>query len=212
MIELLLIMMGGVALWGFGRALRWMVDDPDPKSAFSDLPLTPMAESEDYRLVKVQGRVKAKGALLQSPLTGTPCIGYRIETEEWLGEHGRYAHEVSVDELVPDFLVDDGTACASVTGAGALLLLDKRLIQDDSAHRQAIDGLLARAGRKRDDALTYLCRESLLVEGQSVVVRATARWIEREGGLREPPTRTLELRATTVFPVLIGEPRDVKGS
>jgi hypothetical protein len=214
--------LGVLGLLGIVPLLGWVFSSPDPKRAFSDLPLTPMAQSEHYRLVKVQGRVRAAGPLLQSPLTGAQCIGYRIEIEE-RGGRGK-PDEVFSEEAVSDFLIDDGTACASVLDEGARLLLDKHPIDDDSRHRQAIDGLLARAGIDRDGHLTTIgglkiyfeprrfhCRESLLVDGQIVVVRATARWVDRAGDFREPPIRTLELIGSAEFPVLVGETRDVNG-
>jgi hypothetical protein len=73
---------------------------------------------EDGELARVQGVAAAREPLLTSPISGSPCIGYRVLIER----KGHGSHPVVRREAWPPFMVEDRTGTAAVEGPFSILL------------------------------------------------------------------------------------------
>jgi hypothetical protein len=76
------------------------------------------------QVITVRGAAVARD-LLESPLSGTPCVYYRYSVEEWrrsrmlgAGSDGGFWQLAEHDEAIVEFYVDDGTARAIVAPGG----------------------------------------------------------------------------------------------
>ncbi len=75
--------------------------------------VTPTSELREGRTATVRGVVVARD-LMESPLSGDPCVYYRYTTEDW--RHARVAgiggdgfwQQVERDEAILEFYLDDG--------------------------------------------------------------------------------------------------------
>jgi hypothetical protein len=89
---------------------------------------TPVTEARqlDTGLTKVRGKAVALGPVLESPLSGTPCVHYRFKVEYYVKAGGRSAGgwRVALDDVqnIPCGVVD-GTGIASVRLDQAHLVL-----------------------------------------------------------------------------------------
>jgi hypothetical protein len=101
-----------------------------------------IAAAPRERVITVRGVVVPRD-LLDSPLTGEPCVYYRYSIEEWrqsrvlaVGGNG-FWQLAERDEAIVEFYVDDGTARAIVMPVDARIQAARRL----SAAPIALDSL-----------------------------------------------------------------------
>lgn len=93
-----------------------------------------IAHAPRDRLITVRGRVVPRD-LIDSPLTGEPCVYYRYSIEEWrqsrvLGVGGNGFWQLAErDEAIVEFYVDDGTARAIVAPVDARVHASRRLLE-----------------------------------------------------------------------------------
>ncbi|HWN69555.1 MAG TPA: hypothetical protein VNM90_18060 [Haliangium sp.] len=85
------------------------------------------------QVITVRGVAVARD-LLESPLSGTPCVYYRYSVEEWrrsrllgAGSDGGFWQLAEHDEAIAEFYVDDGTARAIVAPGDARVRPARRL-------------------------------------------------------------------------------------
>lgn len=91
-----------------------------------------IARAPHHRLITVRGVVVPRD-LIDSPLTGEPCVYYRYSIEDWrqsrvLGVGGNGFWQLAEhDEAIVEFYVDDGTARAIVAPVDARVRAHRRL-------------------------------------------------------------------------------------
>lgn len=93
-----------------------------------------IARAPHHRLITVRGVVVPRD-LIDSPLTGEPCVYYRYSIEDWrqsrvLGVGGNGFWQLAEhDEAIVEFYVDDGTARAIVAPVDARVRAHRRLTE-----------------------------------------------------------------------------------
>jgi hypothetical protein len=158
------------------------------------------------RVITVRGVAVARD-LLESPLSGTPCVYYRYSVEEWrtsrllgAGASAGFWQLAEHDEAIVEFYVDDGTARAIVAPGDARIRAGRRLGgaapeparrggagMDLGAHRRAHE-LLIEPGDEL--AVTGHAVEVADLFDESRSYRATPQRLM----LRAPAAATLDIR------------------
>jgi hypothetical protein len=93
-----------------------------------------IAHAPHDRLITVRGVVVPRD-LIDSPLTGEPCVYYRYSIEDWrqsrvLGVGGNGFWQLAEhDEAIVEFYIDDGSARAIVAPVGARVHASRRLTE-----------------------------------------------------------------------------------
>jgi hypothetical protein len=174
----------------------------DPHRRLRLLATSTIANAALGQPVKLVGKVGLSESPLTSPLSGTACVGYqllvRLDTEE--------GGSLLDEELLLDFVLDDGTGMARVSvGANThTLLADDRswTVAAGEPLSAAMSELLARRRKSRPRSLPLLFVERLLVAGSTVSVRGRRR-LEGEGHTYRGSTRRLVIEARDGEPLSI---------
>jgi hypothetical protein len=162
------------------------------------------------RVITVRGVAVARD-LLESPLSGTPCIYYRYSVEEWrrsrllgAGSDGGFWQLAEHDEAIVEFYVDDGTARAIVAPGDAriraprgLAGAPRELVRQDSGSAPDLGDL---GMNRRAHELLIEPGDELAITGHAVEVadlfddsrdyRSTPQRLM----LRAPEAATLDIR------------------
>ena len=159
------------------------------------------------RVITVRGVAVARD-LLESPLSGTPCVYYRYSVEEWrrsrllgAGSDGGFWQLAEHDEAIVEFYVDDGTARAIVAPGDARVRAGRLLGGAPVALVDPVGGASIELGRnRRAHELLIEPGDELAITGHSVEVadlfddsrdyRATPQRLM----LRAPESSTLDIR------------------
>lgn len=155
-----------------------------------------IARAPRDRVLTVRG-VAVPRDLLESPLSGTPCVYYRYSVEEWrtsrllgAGASAGFWQLVEHDEAIVEFYLDDGTARAIVAPGDARIRAGRRL--GGAAGEPAGRGVRMDAGsQRRAHELLIEPGDELAVTGHAVEV---ADLLDDSRGYRATPQR-LMLRA-----------------
>jgi hypothetical protein len=167
----------------------------------------PIARAPHHRLITVRGVVVPRD-LIDSPLTGEPCVYYRYSVEDWresrvLGGAGNGFWQLAEhDEAIVEFYVDDGTARAIVAPVDARVRAHRRLAE---AAPEAAPGAVP--GAVIDIHVQRRARQLLIEPGDEVEVTGVASEVadlhdesrDYRGGaqrlmLRAPEAGTLDIR------------------
>jgi hypothetical protein len=146
------------------------------------------------QVITVRG-VAVPRDLLESPLSGVPCMYYRYSVEEWrpsrlLGESGGFWQIAEHDEAIAEFYVDDGTGRAIVAPVDARVWADRGpggAVHEMGRQRRAHE-LLIEPGDELSVTGHSVEIADLLDEGRDY--RATAQRLM----LRAPAGATLDIR------------------
>ncbi len=150
-----------------------------------DTETSPIGRLGAQGFAEVKGRIRARGALLTSPLAGTPCVYHRlvIEQQKTVRQYRsngstrrRKWVKVVDDTRSGDFVIRDGSGEAEVAIREARILLDR-----DSKARQGVftggandfEDLMARYGQSHKGLLlnkTLRATETVLEEGDELYV------------------------------------------
>jgi hypothetical protein len=193
------------------------------------LPTRPVAQLKAGAVAKIEGRARCLGEPLLAPLSGRPCVLYRVTIECYdesrairFGGGGpsapRWVHEAE-EEQAPPFLVEDETGVALVRPEGWVnIIAPPRLFAADGlrAAEAHMDAFRARYGNERaaflrgvHDRVRY--RESVVCEGEVVFIAGLV-GVERggegaeAGGYRGPTSRFV-LRAPDDDRLVVGAQR-----
>jgi hypothetical protein len=161
-----------------------------------------IARAPEGRVITVRG-VAVPRDLLESPLSGSPCVYYRYSVEEWrksrlLGTGAGFWQLAEHDEAIAEFYLDDGTARAIVAPGDARVRAGRRL--GNAAMDAARAGDAGLAPERRAHELLIEPGDELTVTGHAVDVadlfdegrsyRATPQRLM----LRAPEAGTLDIR------------------
>ena len=164
-----------------------------------------IAQAPKGRVITVRG-VAVPRDLLDSPLSGTPCVYYRYSVEEWrksrllgAGASAGFWQLAEHDEAIVEFYVDDGTARAIVAPGDARIRAPRRL--DNAATDAARPGAgLALGLERRARELLIEPGDELTVTGHAVDVAdlfdegRSYRAAPQRLMLRAPAAATLDIR------------------
>jgi hypothetical protein len=187
---------------------------------FRDVPLTSLAQAKEGELVKVSGRVRALGPLVEAPVTQRPCAGFSLNIGGLGTEDGPDA-----SPGLSYLRVERAIALALEDGAEvAMLHLDSPVLwlthpSGETTHlndpHPTVAALLDEHGVKWRSKFSHkpiVWQETLLQPGDRVTVLGRVR---REpglvggsgGGYRESPTQLALVGSAEVPIILTNDPR-----
>jgi hypothetical protein len=110
---------------------------------FTNLPQSSIATAaQGY--VRLQGRGKPLDGLpLRAPMTGIPCLWYRLHTEQRNDNHHQWVSQAT-DESIASFQLDDGTGICVVDPEGAEILAVRKQVMEDGDYRYTLWTLIER--------------------------------------------------------------------
>jgi len=137
-----------------------------------------ISDVEDGDIVSVLGVVERGQAIIESPLTGTPCVAYSVMVEAG----GRSVVE---ECRAVDFWLRDATGKALVRASGAIVLLADPQTGSVGDSFADIEALLARQGAQSMTMnRTMRYREAMVKIGDRVLVTGLSRWDPERAGRR----------------------------
>ena len=169
-----------------------------------------IARAPRGRVITVRGVAVARD-LLESPLSGTPCVYYRYSVEEWrrsrllgAGSDGGFWQLAEHDEAIVEFYVNDGPARAIVAPGDARIRAARGLASAPREHVRQEGGAapdLGELGRnRRAHELLIEPGDELAITGQAVEVvdlfddSRDYRGAPHRLMLRAPEAATLDIR------------------
>jgi hypothetical protein len=143
------------------------------------------------KAVSFEGTVCAGGELLRSPVSGLPCVHWRLRIVQHITPRMQLVHEVASPEAFEIVMGNGGAGGSSATGAAAgRIRLDPESARIHAApvlHREGTPGAIA-AGRQFGLDGPLRVEEVMIHHGEAVVA---------EGILDEPSAEEGPFRATT---------------
>lgn len=198
MILKLLFVLGAYVL--VGRHIRPGVSAAEwgARIALRRTRVLPIRAVRDGQVARINGRVRCLGVPLVAPLSGRPCVAYRVRVLR--GTWFRVVDAAAATE----FLVDDGTGRARVGAGQELVIYSRRrhTLSPQDAPGTAIRQLLDEHGVDYEGVFAgrdMTCEEVAVAPDAMVTVRALARWEPdpEPGGVaasyREAPRRLVLL-------------------
>jgi hypothetical protein len=195
------LLIGGVLLVAF---LLWYFDEARRMNRL--LRSTPVARLADLLAgdrARVVGKARPEAEPIEAPLTGRPCVYYRVEVTERRGKRTRTV--IREAKGVP-FLFDDGSGLALVDPAQARVVLQMDAHSKTGAFTEADatqEEFLARHGQQSKGMIfhrTLRFRESALEVGELVAVLGTC---ERTRDARG--RAVVRLEATPAGPLVVSD-------
>jgi hypothetical protein len=133
-----------------------------------------ISEAADGELVKIVGKVTARGELLRSPLTDRECVAYEVHVVETFTDSEIADREVGRTAKTVPFLVEDETGVSLVEPSNDIALeYDRTQYSDKTDTPYAAHKALLTA-YKKSFAGEYSYFESVLEPGERVAVSGVA--------------------------------------
>jgi hypothetical protein len=189
--QLLLIAAAAVLMIGGAVLVNRLTSRPGTaaRRALMQVPETAIAAVKDGATVRLRGRAVARAPLRTAPLSGLPCIGFRLTVEIWRGDDEGMQQVFAQQEL-------DSFALRDETGEAVLQAPFKVDIEPHQAGSQplppALSRILAREDVPETDLLgfdnSFVYAEAILQPGDEIIAvgRAT---LEVDPGGRAPSYR-----------------------
>jgi hypothetical protein len=142
-----------LAVGGVLFSIWWFSEDVKIRRALKSTPTRAIATLQEGEVVRVTGRLRPAGDLLQAPLTGRPCAYYHVEVHE-SQKRGKSSSWVEIARELQrlDFEVVDSTGTALVRMDASQVLITR------DAHSRS--GLFDDATEAERAFLARCCQES----------------------------------------------------
>lgn len=163
-------------------ALWWFSADQVARRAMLQTPRSAIADAQDGQVVRVVGVVEAE-ATVEAPISGRPCVAWRVKVEEKQRSNNGTRWDTVIDdhdEVAFSVVEGDARALVRPLRVHAVLEQDGHATSgflDDATPR--LEAFLAARGRSSTGLVfnrTMRYREGVVEPGELVAVVATARW------------------------------------
>lgn len=185
LLELALLLVGGPLSLGAG-AYAWMRRHPEERAArrrarkLRRSPRRRVAEVDEGQRVRLAGEVALTDHEFRAPITGRPCVAWRVIVQTSGSDWETLADEVGAT----DFLLDDGSGVARVEGVGLDLQLEPDAGGSADTYTSVVPPGLEDFCASRNIATTdelglprgLQYQEAVLGEGAHVTVAGKSSW------------------------------------
>lgn len=180
----LVLVLGVLAFW-FSKDATGQA-----KELVAGTPVLPLAQAAANPVGRVTGKVLDRELALQAPLSGVSCAWYNVTVEELDAQEDHESwNVVFAEERGADFVLDDGTAQASIRMTGARVHSLSELDAKSGTLQNATPAQVALLTRNNQKPTNFVgmnrqlrYREAVIRAGESVTVLGRVRSVDGAPG------------------------------